>query len=312
MNSDTDLADLNSKHPDWFVDAMSEPREEGFVEVQGCAIHYFCWGDVTKPGLVLVHGRMSHARCWAFIAPLLAQNYHCVAFDLSGMGESGTREYYSYDHRAAEVLAVTEKVGMFASGRKPHLVCHSYGCLVGIAAAERYPSRWAGIITCDMLLLRPDETERLEPRTDGLLDDPRPHKIYDDVARPVSRFRLAPEQSCNNSYLLEYLARHSLKQVPGGWVWKFDPAVYSIQEEGHNDWWVELTPQFIRLPLPKAIIFGKQSLFGNAQSARYAADASKNPVPVVGISDAQHHIMLDQPIALVTAIEALLGGFFTS
>ena len=31
--------------PDWFVGALSVPREEGFVEVSGVRMHYFRWGD---------------------------------------------------------------------------------------------------------------------------------------------------------------------------------------------------------------------------------------------------------------------------
>lgn len=308
MNGLDDLRDIRSPVPGWFRAAMSVPRDDGYVDVDGCAVHYLSWGDPANPGVVMTHGRMSHARCWAFVAPLLADHYHCVAFDLSGMGDSGTRETYTLAHRAAETVAVAEVTGMFEGGRKPYLVCHSYGGVIGLAAEERYPGKWSGFIACDMSLHHPGDTEGLKPRA-GEKDEPRPHKIYPDLDTAVSRFRLAPEQPRGSAYLLEYIARHSVKRVSGGWTWKSDPKVYSIHEEGHNDWWIELTPKFVNLELPKAIVYGAHSVQVDGQVAEHVARASKDQVPVVRIADAHHHIMVDQPIALAAAVEALLQGF---
>jgi len=55
--------------PEWLVKALQVPREEGFVESQGCDIHYFRWGNPENPPLLMMHGFLAHARCMAFIAP---------------------------------------------------------------------------------------------------------------------------------------------------------------------------------------------------------------------------------------------------
>ena len=65
--------------PKWLVKALQVPREEGFIESQGCDVHYFRWGNPENPPLILMHGFLAHARCMAFIAPFLAENYHVVA-----------------------------------------------------------------------------------------------------------------------------------------------------------------------------------------------------------------------------------------
>jgi len=133
-----DLQQLREPRPEWFTRAFDVPREERYVEVAGTQIHYFVWGDTSRPGVVLTHGFMAHARCWAFIAPLLAgelsDNFCVVAFDLSGMGDSGWRDSYSTEIRAEECAAVAIDAGLTTAGRRPALVCHSYGGGVGLAA----------------------------------------------------------------------------------------------------------------------------------------------------------------------------------
>ena len=122
-----DPRELRSEVPEWFADAMRVPREEGTVAVEGCPIHYFRWGDPASPGLILLHGGRAHARCFAFVAPLLAKQFHVVAYDMSGLGDSGRREEYSHELHAREVLAVALATGMLDGGRKPFLAGHSRG-----------------------------------------------------------------------------------------------------------------------------------------------------------------------------------------
>ncbi|MEQ8689675.1 MAG: hypothetical protein RIC89_02410, partial [Pseudomonadales bacterium] len=72
------LADIESLHldsPHWFKDCFALPRESGYVTVAGTDIHYLRWGNPALPGVLMTHGFMAHARCWAFIAPLLAERF---------------------------------------------------------------------------------------------------------------------------------------------------------------------------------------------------------------------------------------------
>src|SRR5580693_8971760 len=106
--------------PAWFAHATAVAPESKFVTVQGARIHYLRWGDVTRPGILLVHGNAAHAYWWSFIAPFLARDYNVAAMDLSGMGDSdwraphGEAGGYSMELFAREQLAVCEDAGMFA------------------------------------------------------------------------------------------------------------------------------------------------------------------------------------------------------
>ena len=118
------MAADDAQHPDaprWFQDALAAPCEDRTVAVAGCPIHYLRWGDPAQPGVVLVHGGAAHAQWWSFLAPQLMRQYHVVALDLSGHGDSGRREEYPREVWADEALAIFD-------GRVPlgHIPAH--GC----------------------------------------------------------------------------------------------------------------------------------------------------------------------------------------
>ncbi len=305
-----DLVSLNVDSPDWFRHAFLMPRSEGWVECAGTLIHYFSWGDTSNPGVLLTHGFMAHARCWAFIAPLLADNFHVVAFDLSGMGDSGWRRKYTVSDRVDEAKGVASHLGMMEDGKKPFLVCHSYGGSVGLNAVEKDSESWAGLIVCDMTMLAPGEVSDFESHRKKRQErGVQPHRISKDLEAAKKRFRLAPEQPCQNRYLMDYMAFHSLKEVNEGWVWKFDPRILGPDEERGPDWWQSLSDRFGGLELPRAVIYGEHSNMFSQRVAEHIKNKSESNIPMVQINDAHHHIMLDQPLAFTATIDALLQSF---
>lgn len=303
-NPKEDLAHIESALPKWFVDAFNTERVEDYASVDGVPIHYFRWGDPSKPGVVLTHGFMAHARCWAFIAPLLADEYCLVAFDLSGMGDSGTRPVYEVASRVAECRAVAEHAGL---QDKPALVCHSYGGSVGLTAAMEDPDYWGKLIVCDMTMLAPGEPSRFEEqRRTRMAEEVRPHKVQPTYEAIRARFRLAPDQPCENEYLMDYMAYHSVKQVEGGYIWKFDPHIMNRQDDRSPEWWSEIAPNFVALQMPKGIIYGEHSEMMSADVITYLRQETENRIPIVELKNAYHHVMLDQPLAFAEAIDEIL------
>lgn len=303
-----DIATLTESAPDWFTQAFEVPRYEDHVQVAGTDIHYFRWGNPGNPGVVLTHGFMAHARCWAFIAPLLAENFCVVAFDLSGMGDSGWRDAYSVETRAEECLAVAEHAGI-TQHSKPHLVCHSYGASVGLTAVTQQPNAWRSFIVCDMTMLAPGEASQFEEhRKAREARGIRPHRPSADRDEILSRFKLTPPQPCDNAFLVEYMAIHSVKPHSQGYIWKFDPRILGMDDERDPDWWSTIAPTFAKLDLPKAIIYGRHSEMMSEQVRAYLRETSGPDLPIIEIADAYHHIMLDQPLALYRVLETQLNN----
>ena len=298
----------STETPQWFEEALATPRQEGWLDSADCPIHYFSWGSPANPGVILLHGFLAHSRCFAFIAPLLAADFHVVAYDFSGMGDSGVREAYPDHVRLQELMDVARETGLFDNGHKPTIIAHSYGGGVGLIAMEECHDHFSRLVICDLMTLRP---ERLEARRKvngprGSQDPKRSNRIYPDYATAKGRFVLSPPQKVNEEYLFDYMAYHSLKEVEGGWSWKFHPSVFVSATDLHK----RLLAQGKRIasaPGAVVIIYGEQSELFDADSAEYVRECGGEHIPMIGIPDARHHLMLDQPIAFVSVLKAILA-----
>ncbi len=117
----------------------------------------------------------------------------------------------------------------------------------------------------------------------------------------MGRFRLIPEQPGVPPELLEHMANYGLKEVEGGWTWKFDPALFDYLEMG-----VDQQQKFIDMRCPTALMLGEQSedegaLYGDSMLA-----ASGGTLPTITVPGTYHHLMFDQPIAVAMATKLLL------
>jgi pimeloyl-ACP methyl ester carboxylesterase len=310
-----DIIDLSKEIPpdsaplaEWFRDALSVPREEGWIESEGCPIHYFRWGNPANPPVILIHGFLAHSRCFAFIAPQLAENYHVVAYDFSGMGDSGARDAYPAKLRVAELLDVATATGLFNHTQKPTIIAHSYGGSVGLAVMEAHSSRFAGLAICDLMTLRPERMKQYlsahkRPEPQDLL---RPNRVYPDYETAKGKYVLSPPQEVAQSFLFDYMAFHSLKKVEGGWSWKFDPSVFSGTNDGKKNM-LKLGFRISNAPGRKVIIYGQDSLLFDADSADYVRECGGQNIPFIGLPRSGHHLMLDEPIAFASVLDTVLA-----
>ena len=282
--------------PAWFQDAVATPYESCVVEVKGAQVRYQRWGQRGKPGLLLVHGNGAHAHWWDFIAPYFAEHYNVAALTFSGMGESDWRETYDMATFAAEEIAVAEDAGLFEAEVKPIIVAHSFGGFVTLVTGAEHGDRFTGMVIVDSPVNPPERPHRGPPRSG------RPNRVYTDLASALGRFRLAPPQLCENHYAMDYIARWSLKKADGGWTWKFDPSI-----------WTHFEPNDAPGDMLKAakcriaIIRGEESDLMPDDVGDYMRKLLGHQVPFISIPHARHHVMLDQPLAFVSALRTLLA-----
>ena len=308
----SELEPAVAQPPKWLQTVFDVPRTEGTVNVDGCPIHYFEWGDKSKPGVIMVHGFLAHARCFAFIAPFLANDYHVVAMDMAGMGDSGWRSEYSMVQRANDLIQVAEHTGLMNKATKPFIVGHSFGGGMGTEAMNLAAERFAGLIIADLMIIRPSiikaHPERFAPPGNRTPD--KPNRVYPDYDTAKSRFVLSPPQSVEQPELFDYMAYHSLKAVEGGWQWKFDPRVFARPKDGESPW-LTIGERVSKAPGRKAIVYGEKSLLFTPDSTDYmrelSADLKTPAIAMIGIPNARHHLMLDQPIAFATTLRSILG-----
>jgi pimeloyl-ACP methyl ester carboxylesterase len=286
--------------PDWFARALDVPFERGSTSVDGARIQWKAWGERGRPGLVLVHGGVAHKDWWDSIAPFLAPTRRVVALDLSGMGDSDHRDRYFMETYAREVLAAGETGGAFDAG-KPFVVGHSFGGFVSLTAAMEHGERLKGVAVLDSPIRPPEEQRRSSPPSRG-------GNTYPSFQAAMERFRLLPEQPCANAFLLDHIARQSLKPVvrpdgTDGWTWKFDPRLWEKLDYDRPP------PAQLagRLKTRVAFFRGEQSRLVNDEVWAFMRETFGPQTTMVSIPEAEHHLILDQPIAVGAALEVLTG-----
>ncbi len=286
--------------PEWFRAAVSRPKQSRFVLVEGCPIHYFLWPseheNSRKRGLLFVHGAGAHANWWSFIAPFLLRDLRVAALDRSGAGDSGRRNTYGSALRVREMHAVIADAGL---GARPFVIGHSFGGLVTAKYALEHGDELGGVVLVDAPIRSPDE-ELAHPLPPPPLGNGR---IYATFHEALRHFHLVPAQTCANEFIVDFIARHSLRPVAGGgWTWKFDPKAFGDHplEEPYR--------VYLRAaPCRRGLIYGERSAVVSRASAAYQSTLMGVGAPVTEVPGAQHHIMLDQPLALVAALRTMLG-----
>ncbi|MCZ6710682.1 MAG: alpha/beta hydrolase [Gammaproteobacteria bacterium] len=289
-----DRDDDGSSVPEWFFEAVETPYQMRSVEVDECDVVYQLWGDAGKPGILLIHGMNAHAHWWDFIAPHFLPDHQVAAMNLTGMGDSDYRYEYDGTTYAQEIKAVCDHAGF---SNDVVVVAHSFGGYMAVKAANLFPERFGALILVDSGIRHPDEPIPDMPHMGGRA------KAYPDKQTALGRFRVQPPQTCENTYVLEYIARHSLMPVDGGgWAWKFDedlPGALKDVERSADD--------YQNLAVPLGLIYGADSELFSQRTEAYMRELVPQDFPSVALENAQHHLFLDQPLAFVDSLTQMLS-----
>ncbi|MBA2283529.1 MAG: alpha/beta hydrolase [Acidimicrobiia bacterium] len=290
--------ELHPDAPDWFRRALAVPSTDGSVVVDGAAVHHLAWGAPGRRGLVFVHGGGAHAHWWTHIAARFADQFRVVAVDLSGHGDSDHRDVYAMEQWTDEVMATAAAGGI--EGR-PVVIGHSMGGFVTIVTAARYPDQLAGVVVCDSPVTEPDP-EVASYRLKEAFGRPRSYATVDEA---VGRFRTVPPQPNYLDYVIDRVARRSLRPVDDGWQWKFDRRIF---EQFAGSMRGVALPYLQEVRCRFALLRSEYGLVTPGIGASMY-EALGRVAPVIEIPEAGHHAMLDQPLLLLTALRTLLADW---
>ena len=283
--------------PDWFFEAVETEFSTHSVEVDDCDVVYQLWGEVSsaKPGLLLIHGMNAHSHWWDFIAPAFTDTYTVAATNLTGMGDSDYRYEYDSVVFAEEIRAVCDDAGF---DNDVVVVAHSFGGAMAVKAANLYPDRFAALILVDSGIRHPDDPPPDRPTM--MMGGQA--KAYPDRQTAIGRFRLQPPQPCENQYILEYIARHSVMPVDGGgWSWKFDDDLPGTMKGGERQ-----AEDYQNLTLKMGLIYGAESELFSQSTLAYMQELIPSDFPAVGVEGAQHHVFLDKPQEFIAVLKGML------
>lgn len=276
----------------WIAEALADHGVERTIDVQGAAVAMRGWGleHTERPGLVLLHGFQAHARWWDHLGPRLARRHRVVAMDFTGFGDSAHRARYSRSIHADEVLAVMAELGF----DRPAVIAHSYGAMVTMELCLRDPGALQRAVLVEPWV------RVLENDGAYTLPQVKP-KEFPDLDAATARFRLTPSAGWPVPSLLAHIARHSFRRTDGGWTFKFDPdAGVTMNEDGS-------AKPFRNIEVPLDFVHGDRSDVVMPDEVERLGDILPACGPPVSIPLAHHHILLEQPGALLAALEALLA-----
>jgi len=276
----------------WLAAQWAAAPETGRVGVEGTELAWRGWNLAARdrPGIVLVHGFRAHARWWDHIAPALGHGFRVVAFDLSGMGDSGRRGSYARLQHGREVAAIARAQGF----DRPTVIAHSYGGVISMMHARAHPQDFGRLIVIDSML----PTDADEPH----VIDERPSPMYASREAALARYALRPPGGWPHPEVLAYVAAHSLRPAAGGWEWKFDPGLMAPLN-ADTEWRAGLSG----VTTAANFIYGDRSeLLTPERLAQVPRILLRAGAPIA-IPACHHHVPLEQPLALTAVLRGLLA-----
>ena len=204
------------------------PITNSFIS-QRLRLNYVDWGNPDAPPLLLVHGGRDHARSWDWVAEELRHDWHIIAPDLRGHGDSawspdGSYEMSGFVYDMAQLIHQLNLAPV-------SIIAHSMGGNIATRYAGLFPDNVRKMVNIEGLGLSPKmQAERdaigIQNRFRQWIEDKRnaagrTPKRYLNIEAAYERMKT------ENSYLTDEQARHLTvhgisRNEDGSWSWKFD------------------------------------------------------------------------------------------
>jgi esterase len=195
--------------------AQTSAYQDKFITLNGLRIHYLDWGSDGKTPFIMLHGISRVAHQFDHIAPDFRNDYHVMAIDMRGHGDSAWSPEGAYlvEDYVKDLEAFVEQLKL----RNLVLLGNSTGGRVVQVYAGLHPDRVARLIAEDVGPERPNEiasafTRQVQQEANGWASE---NELLASLEKSNSR---VPEE------ILRSYAHFGTKQRDDGRiVWKRDP-----------------------------------------------------------------------------------------
>lgn len=235
---------------------------------QRLKLHYADWGNEDAPPLLLVHGGRDHCRSWDWTAEVLRKDWHVIAPDLRGHGDSawspeGNYNMQAYIYDLAQLIHQLKLAPVT-------IVSHSLGGNICLRYTGLYPENVRKIVAIEGLGPSPDRLaeRRKTPWQDHfrkMIEDKRglagrQPKRYDTLEQAYARMKE------ENSFLTAEQARHLTingiaRNEDGTYSWKFDNylRVWESVDITHE----QVAELWSNISCPTLLLYGEKSWASN-------------------------------------------------
>jgi pimeloyl-ACP methyl ester carboxylesterase len=281
---------------------------------QRLRLHYVDWGNASAPPLLLVHGGRDHCRNWDWVAERLRAEWHVIAPDLRGHGDSqwspdGSYTMAGYIYDLAQLIHQQQLAPVT-------ILAHSLGGNIALRYAGIYPKSVRKLIAIEGLGPSPKmQAERakrsIADRMQSWIDEqralsgrlPRRYATIEDAFQ-----RMQEENKHLSAAQARHLTQHGVNQNEDGtYSWKFDNYVrafppYDMAQADLEELWQ-------RIGCPTLLVYGKESWASNpATDGRAGLFRQAETVTVERAGHWVHHDRLDEFLSITGRFLGAGGG----
>jgi pimeloyl-ACP methyl ester carboxylesterase len=272
--------------------------DERTVAVNDLRFRYLDWGKEGERPILFLHGGALTAHTWDLCCLALRDEFHCMALDQRGHGDSdwAPDADYSIGAQREDVRGFAEAIGL----GQFVLVGMSLGAINGLAYAIAYPETLSALVLIDAgPNVRRSGSSRIRDFVNGGAEPESLDAIIDRA--------LAFNPRRDPLVLRRSLMHNLRRQEDGNWVWKYDRRRFqSMGGDQHATERRGLADGLARVTCPTLVVRGAESdVFHDEDAERLAAGLPDGRW--VKIPKAGHTVQGDNPKDLVAALRAFLG-----
>ena len=237
---------------------------------QRLRLHYVDWGNPDAPTLILQHGGRDHCRSWDWVAQELRKDWHIIAPDARGHGDSAWSPdgNYAMDAFVYDFAQLVHTLG----DEQVTIVAHSLGGNIATRFTGLYPDKVRKLVNIEGLGPSPLMREQIQGR--GVAERLREwiegkRKAAGRLPRRYPTLEAAyARMKEDNTFLTDAQARHltvhgASRNEDGTWSWKFDNylnvwAVSDISYADQEALWAAVT-------CPVLLFYGTKSFASNPE-----------------------------------------------
>jgi pimeloyl-ACP methyl ester carboxylesterase len=290
------------------MSTITGPTSHSFIS-QRLRLHYVDWGNAEAPPLILQHGGRDHCRSWDWVAEELRHDWHVIAPDLRGHGDSawspdGEYTMFAYVYDFAQLI---QSLGY----DQVAIVAHSLGGNIATRYTGLYPDKVTRLVNIEGLGLTPDliAQQQATPYGQRLRDWIRDkRKAAGRLPRRYPSIEAAyARMKEENAYLTDDRARaltlHAVsRNEDGTYSWKFDNYlnVWPVADFPA----VELEALWAAITCPLLLLYGADSFAVNPE--RDGRIQHFNTARVIEYEQAGHWLHHDQFERFIGDVKAFL------
>ena len=272
--------------------------EDKYVHINGLELHYLEWGNRACRPMLLLHGFMGHAHVWDAFSSEFRNEYHIIALDQRGHGESqwSKEAAYSIDEHFSDLAKFVETLNLCDLV----LIGHSMGGRNALFYAACVPEKVHRLILVDS---RPGNTaESSNALMKLILQFPVEADSLAQVVESIQR--LHPYVPVTTAY---NLALHGYTQSEcGSYVPKYDARMSLYCQKGgystENMW--QLLNNAV---CPTLVVRGEESPFLSREDAKKMCEVLPKAM-LKEIPQATHMPVQENPDAFTKVVWDFLSS----